>query len=484
MNILFITTDQQRQDSLPCYGREFVNTPALDSLAREGVVFDNCTSVSPVCQPCRASFMTGQYPHVTGVPENFRWIRPDSPTIARTLRDAGWRTSAIGKMHFQPWDAAEGFEERIIAEDKRHIFLPDDWAKELEKAGYSKYHPAEVSGYGRNLGAITSPLPEELHVDSFIGRKATEWIENRGSGGEQAPFFLWVSFNSPHDPYDPPASFADLYSDAAVPEPVGSAAELDLKPAYQRELIPFYRNNPLYLSDYDKLDTTTIRRIRKNYYATISLVDRQIARIRTALEKTGLADSTLIVFSSDHGDMLGDHGLPFKSTYYEGSLMVPLIIRGPGVASAVRNQASVNWIDLHATFLAAAGVDIPDYVQGRDIRPLLYDPAIIDQDESFSELEGSCMVRTRTAKLVLCDTGEGELYDLSEEPQEVRNHFDDPAYSALRTELSGKITRHLLSHSRTRRFGGGKITTPNHLRNDCFKAIQDRLQSEGYPGLE
>jgi arylsulfatase len=482
-NILFITTDQQRRDSLPCYGQNFVRSPALDSLARDGVVFENCSAVAPVCQPCRASFMTGQYPHVTGVPENFRWIREESPTIARTLSAAGWRTAAIGKMHFQPWDAAEGFEERIIAEDKRHIFIHDDWAEALEKEGYRKYHPAEVEGYGNNLGAIVNPLPEEMHVDSFIGRSAVDWITRRGGTDDRRPYFLWVSFNSPHDPYDPPSSWADLYRDAPIPEPVGSADELDSKPAYQHGLIPFYRNNLLYLTDYSRLKKSTIRRIREHYFATISLVDRQIEALLKTLDDSGEADSTLVVFSSDHGDMLGDHGLPFKSTFYESSLMVPLIVRGPGVPAGGRSRAAVNWLDLHATFLAAAGIDTPAHVQGRDITPLLASPGTVDTDEAFSELEGSCMIRTERYKLVLCDNGDGELYDLEEEPQEVRNHFNDQAYSMIQSELSEKITCHLLSHSRVGRFGGGRIGTPDALRAACFADIQKRLDEDGYPGL-
>jgi len=483
-NILFITTDQQRRDSLPCYGLNFMQTPALDRLAREGIVFENCSSVSPVCQPARASFMLGQYPHVTGIPDNFRWIRPNSPTIARSLTKAGWSTAAIGKMHFHPWDAMEGFQERIIAEDKRHIFCPDHWTRFLESRGYKRDHPAEIPEYEKNLGAIVSPLPEELHIDNFIGNQAADWVERYGRQTlkSRKPFFTWVSFNSPHDPYDPPERLSGLYKNALIPEAIGSSVELAHKPAYQRSIIPSYKENLLFLNDYSKLDPVSIRRIREYYLATITLVDSQIAKILDALEKNDLLESTIIVFSSDHGDHLGDHGLPFKSTFYESALMVPLIVRCPGMPKGKRNSSALNWLDLHATFLKLADITVPDHVQGKDITPLLREPEQILKRQAFSELLGSVMIRTDTAKLVLCDDGDGELYDLTEKPLEVNNHYPNPDYRDLKEELSRKIMHHLLAHSRVRSFGGGRHGSDKQ-REECFNNIRKRLASDGYPGL-
>ncbi len=477
-NILFITTDQQRRDSLPCYGLDFMQTPALDRLAKEGCVFDRCCSASPLCQPVRASFMLGQYPHVHGVPDNFKWIRPDSPTIARLFNDAGWNTAAIGKMHFYPWDNAEGFSYRIIAEDKRHIFRRDHWTRHLEEHGYTRDHPAMVPGYRENLGAIVNPLPEEMNEDSFIGDEAVRWIENQA----EAPFFAWVSFNNPHDPYDPPENLAGLYRHAPIPEPIGTAEELSSKPPYQKAIPRRSSSNPLFLTDYSNMAPDQIRRMREYYLATVTLIDRQMDKIVRALETRGLLDSTLIVFSSDHGDHLGDHGLPFKATFYESALMVPLIVRGPGVAKGGRTSSFVNWLDLHATFLSLAGIEVPDHAQGKDIRPILADPTSSVREEAFSELSGRVMVRTREHKLVLCDDGSGELYDLGEEPLEVPNHFLDLAYRIVREQLTGKILRHLLSHSRVRSFGGGKHA-PDTEREERFKIIRERVIRGGYPGL-
>ncbi len=477
-NILFITTDQQRKDSLPCYGLDFMKTPALDRLASEGIVFDNCTSVSPVCQPARASFILGQYPHVTGVPENFRWIRPDSPTIPRLFNQAKWNTAAIGKMHFYPWNNTEGFQYRVIAEDKRHIFRKDDWTSFLEKKGYRRDHPATVPGYRKNLGAIISPLPEDLHIDSFIGDEAVKWIKNSA----KPPFFSWVSFNSPHDPYDPPESLASLYKDVAIPEPIGSAEELSTKPIYQKENIKFYNSNPLFLTDYSSMTYEQIMKMRQYYLATITLIDKQVHKILDALESRNLLDSTMIVFSSDHGDHLGDHGLPFKSTFYESALNVPLIIKGPGVPSGRRCSSFVDWLDLHATFLSLAGIIPPDHAQGKDISFLLKEPNKSVKEHAISELIGRAMIKTNDYKLVLCDDSSGEFYDLREEPLEVYNHFNDIKYREEKKELSERLALHMLANSRVRSFGGG-IHPPDEERNIAFIEIKKRAARAEYSGL-
>ncbi len=222
--------------------------------------------------------------------------------------------------------------------------------------------------------------------------------------------------------------------------------------------------------------------MREYYLATVTLVDRQVEKILKALELKGLLDSTLTVFSSDHGDHLGDHGLPFKSTYYEGALMVPLIMSGPGVPAGRRCSSFVDWIDLHATFLSLAGIPIPDHAQGKDITPLIRDPEGTIKEEAHSELLGSAMVRTEDHKLVLCDDGTGELYDLKEEPLEVNNHFDDPEFHDLQEELAKKIVTHLLSHSRVRSFGGGRHPSDEE-RDRKFIEIREKVAKGEYAGL-
>ena len=468
-----------------------METPALDKLSKNGIVFDNCYSVSPVCQPARGSFIIGQYPYVNNIPDNFHWLSPNSPTIARLFNKAQWNTAAIGKMHFYPWDNREGFKYRIIAEDKRHYFRKDDYTLFLEKHGYSRDHPTNFPGYKESFGAPVSPLPEEFHIDSFIGNETVKWLEDSA----EKPFFLWVSFNSPHDPYDPPENLASIYKDAPIPPPIGDFSELKNKPLYQRKIIDFYKKNLLYLTDYSKMTAENIKRIRQHYFAAITLVDKQIEKIINTLRNKNLPDSTLIVFSSDHGDNLGDHGLPFKSNFYEGALMVPLIISGPGIPKGKRAERDVNWLDLHATFLSVAGIEIPNHVQGENIKELLYETAsssasvsnknpnksqernserILERD-IFSELLGSVMVKTERYKLVLCDNSEGELYDLLEKPLEVNNHFNDPSFGDIREELTSKIVKHLLDNNRVHSFGGGRHASDSE-RDRCFEDIRKKLE--------
>jgi arylsulfatase A-like enzyme len=379
-------------------------------------------------------------------------------------------------MHFHPWDNPERFQLRISAEDKRHFFRRDDYTLFLEKHGYTRDHPATFPGYEEHLGAVISPLPEELHIDAFIGDSAVKWIEEQTA----EPFFGWVSFNSPHDPYDPPADLAELYREAPIPEVVGTAEELQHKPAYQSKILDFYNDNLLYCTDYRNLSGPSIRKIREHYLSTVTLVDRQIEKIYTALEARGLLESTLVVFSSDHGDHLGDHGLPFKETFYESSLMVPLIVSGPGVAEGERCSAQVNWLDLHATFLSLAGIEVPDHVQGRDLSELFIEPQIQNPDPyfqvAFSELLGRAMVRTDRYKLVLCDDGDGELYDLQEQPLEVHNHFRDPSFRDIKEDLSGRLAAHLVGHNRVRSFGGGRHPSDPD-RDRCFAEIRRQIEA-------
>lgn len=482
-NLLFITTDQQRRDFLPCYGANFMMTPHFDQLASGGMTFNNGYAVSPVCQPARAAFVSGQYPSVCRVTDNFRWIRAGTPTIADHFNRAGWDTAAIGKMHFYPWDNPEGFRYRVSAEDKRHYYLPDDWSKFLAKNGYRKEHPARFQEYLDSRGAYVNPLPEEMNVDTFIGDEAVKWIKSKKRG--ENPFFSWISFNSPHDPYDPPAKYADLCNSAAVPAPVKSRIPFSEKPEYQVKNIDFYNKNLLFLIDLSDLDEETVMKWRRYYCANILLIDKQIGRIMAALEESGLIDNTVIVFTSDHGDLLGDHGLPFKSSFYKGCIDIPLIVSGPGITGGTRNSSYVNFVDLHRTFLSLAGIEIPAHVQGIDISPVFSDPSLCLNDRMYAEYKGCAMTATADYKLVLCDNGEGELYDLKNDPDETVNYFSDESYREIRAEMTVRLTSQILKNIENFSFGGGRHPAIP-LREEYFNKIRSgaialACQQKGMP---
>ena len=441
-NLLFITTDQQRWDSLPCYGQTFVHAPNLERLAREGMVFDTCIVPSPVCVPCRAAMMSGQYPGVTGVLGNGNWLPDHVPTWPALLGQTGRHTAAIGKMHFSPWDSLQGFHERIMAEDKRHVYLPDHHVQFLAAHGLQRPHPTTLPGYCETLGASITPGPKKFHIDAFVGDRAAAWIETRG----KAPFAAWVSFPGPHDPYDPPEEMAGMYAHAPIPEPVGYPGELETKPPAQRGKGEGSFANSMFRLDFSKATPEHYRKWREHYFANITLIDEGIGKILSALESTGALDDTLIIFTSDHGDALGDHGLPFKSFFYDCMARVPLIIRGPGVPSGVRSPALVSTLDLVPLFYHACSAEPPNTLQGADIRPLFQNPADAIREAAFSEIGGRVMVRTLTHKYAHYADGAAELYDLEKDPDELTNLANHPDHAQTETHLKSLLLEHVIEN--------------------------------------
>ncbi len=442
-NLLFITTDQQRWDSLPCYGLDFMKTPNLDRLAAEGTVFEHCIVPSPVCVPCRAAIMSGQYPSTTGVLGNGHWL-PDSVPTWPALIGQNRRTAAIGKMHFHPWDSLEGFDERIMAEDKRHIYLPDHHVQFLAAHGLDRPHPTTLPRYYESLGASFTPRERRFHVDGFVGDSAARWIQE--NGGE--PFAAWVSFPGPHDPYDPPEELAGLYEDAPIPDPIGSPEELASKPPAQRDRGAGSLTNSMFRLDLSKATVEHYRQWRRHYYANITLIDEGIGKIVEALESRGVLDDTLIIYTSDHGDALGDHGLPFKAFFYDCMSRVPLIIRSPGVPSGQRADSLISSLDLVPLFYHACDTDPPSGLQGEDIRPIFDDPSVSIRDHVFCEIGGRMMVRTRTHKYAHYADGSSELYDLVADPNEIENLAGQDSVSSVETALKSRLLEHTLDCQR------------------------------------
>lgn len=441
-NLLFITTDQQRWDSLPCYGLDFIHTPALDRLAREGTVFEQCVVPAPVCVPCRAAMLSGQYPSSTGVLNNGNWLPDSVPTWPQLIGAGGRRTVAIGKMHFHPWDTLGGFDERISAEDKRHVYLPDDHVKFLQAQGLERPHPTTDPEYFESLGAPVKPWPKDLHIDAFVGNQAADWIAKNG----HEPFAAWVSFPGPHDPYDPPQEMAALYYDAPIPAPVGSAAELANKPPAQRGRGADTIKNAMFQLDLSQATAEHYRRWRAHYYANITLIDEGIGKIIAALETLGVLDDTLIVFTSDHGDALGDHGLPYKGFFYNAMVHVPLILRGPGVPKGERVGSLVSTLDLVPLFYRTCNVAPPATLQGEDLSLLLRDPSATLREAVFSEISGRAMVQTVRYKYAHYSDGSAELYDLAADPNEIENLAGRPETMAIEVEMRGRLLEHWLAN--------------------------------------
>jgi arylsulfatase len=459
-NLLFITSDQQRWDTLPCYGREFMQTPNLDRLATEGMVFEQCHVPAPSCVPCRAALLSGQWPStVSGMGNS---CPPAiAPTWPQRLGEAGFHTTAIGKMHFSPWNAMGGFDQRIIAEDKRHVYLPDDHVMYLRAHGLERPHPTDNPHYFEYHGASVFPHDAGLHVDGFTGDRATDWLRSNA----QRPFAAWVSFPGPHDPYDPPAEMAEMYYDAPIPEPVGSRDELATKPKAQARAGKSNARSAMYQIDYTAASPEQIRRWRAHYYANISLIDDRVGKMLAVLEEAGVLDRTLVIYTSDHGDALGDHGMPFKSFFYDCMVRVPLLMRGPGVSAGSRCPALVSSLDLVPLFYDALGVDKPDTLQGQDLRPLLSDPDAPFREHVFSESGAATMVRDHRWKYAYYQTGESELYDLEADPDELTN-LAAGEHGDVELEMRG----HLLQHAFEVHRGQTHTPTPGGGRTDRYRA--------------
>lgn len=475
-NLLFITTDQQRFDSLPCYGRGFVQAPNLERIAREGTVFERCYVTSPVCVPSRASMMCGQWPSACGVMGNGSWLPDAVPTWPSALGAAGKRTAAIGKMHFAPWDLPAGFGERITAEDKRHMYLLDDHYQWLKSRGIERPHPVTLPGYYESLGAPAWPHGKETHIDAFVGDRAAEWIEKHG----REPFAAWVSFPGPHDPYDPPPEFAKLYENAPIPEPVGSRAELSSKPRAQRNHSSKNLNNGMFRIDCTNATPEQYRRWRQHYFANITLIDEGIGKMLAALERAGTLDETLIVFTSDHGDALGDHGLCYKSFFYESMAHVPLLVRGPGAKAGARCAGLVSTLDLVPLFYEVTGAEKPKTLQGRSIAPLLADPAGPGRELVFCEYSGRAMAFDGRIKYVQYATSETELYDLRNDPDELDNRAGRADYAGDEARLREALVTHWLENMPVQARNTGHPTHP--LRVAIEKAYIDergRIKGEG-----
>ena len=467
-NLLFITTDQQRWDSLPCYGLDFIHTPNLDRLAREGTVFERCYTAAPLCVPCRGAWMSGQWPSTTGVVGNSDWF-DDSDCWPARLGAAGYRTAAIGKMHFSPWDHMGGFQERIIAEDKRHVYLPDHHAQFLRRHGLERAHPTQNPGYFEWLAASVTPLERRFHVDGYVGERAAEWLAAHGN----EPFAAWVSFPGPHDPYDPPEEMAGMYYDAPIPAPVGSAAELATKPKAQQGRNHGSANNSMYRMDPSRASPEQIRRWRAHYYANISLIDEGIGKMLQALEETGALDHTLIVFTSDHGDALGDHGLTYKGYFYEGMAHVPLIARGPAgagggeaprVTAGARCAGLVSSLDLVPVFYQACEAEPPQGLQGHSVLPMLTDVGATVRDRVFSENVGRTMVFDGRWKYAHYESGEGELYDLERDPDEVENLSGQAEVAEVESQFRARLVEHALANARCRALAQRRPQHPLRVR--------------------
>lgn len=452
-NIILIMTDQQRFDTINALGAPWMKTPVLDKLVNEGTSFSNCYVTSPVCVGSRASLFTGMYPHSTGVFTNFH---PWEPTWVSLLGDAGYHCVNIGKMHINPYDAKGGFHQRFFMEnkdrplflDEHHRALYDEWdkalhARKLEKPSRYTRHTQDPEGYRDALGAFPWHLDGDMQSDMFIGDHAVWWLKERKA---TSPLFLQIGFPGPHPPYDPLPSYLDMYKDVDIPVPRTTAEELAAQPPSQAVLRNnMIRNNYDSVAWKDQPDAESLLRVRRHYAANVSMIDHQVGEIMKTLDERGYLDNAVVIFTSDHGDALGDHGHIQKWTMYDCSVRVPLIMWSRNRFGAKRNDSLVQLMDIAPTILEAANIAVPKQFEAKSLWPVLDGKSESIRTEVYSELArdhiqtgAEYIVMKRDAKWkIVYYLGEssGELYDMENDPEELRNLWTSPENAALKDQM-------------------------------------------------
>ncbi len=452
-NILLIMTDQQRWDTLGAARNPIIDTPNLDRLAAQGVSFETAITPAPVCAPARAALMSGYAPSRTHFTANNDYLADQEDTLPTLLNAAGYATHALGKMHFpekggvlqRPWEATYGFQNLVLSEETRwsrqaraleHVAFDDYDRYLLEQGLWGWGTPPEI-GYNE-IKPVISALPEEYGVTAWLGRLTVDWLREQ----PQQPFFLFTSFVKPHAPYDPPENWADMYDPYTVPPPVRTPQERRREnPHYEEERR--WRQWDLY-SEMAELTS------RAYYYANISLIDKYIGHILDTLEEEGLRDNTCVIFTSDHGDLLGDHWMWFKSLAYDGCARVPLIVAGPGVPRGVRvHDSVVSTLDVFATILARAGVPVPSNRPSRDLLDFVREENAGRSEYAVTEVGkyGKRRRAIRTLDWLYVHWENGgfeELYDLRRDPDQLHDVAKAPAHAPTRSDLRSALVDWLL----------------------------------------
>lgn len=357
-NILLIFTDQQRFDTIGALGNPVIRTPHLDRLVREGTAFTSAYTPAPECVPARASLLFGQYPQRTRCYRNGHAMPLDSKeTYMAALVRAGYHAHGIGKCHFEPYERGHelnGFSSRERQEEITGHPDRDDYLQFLWASGQG--HLTDIHGVRGEMYYFPQPaqMPAALHPTQWVGDRATDYI--RGRTGAAQPWHLFASFIHPHPPFCPPAPWHKLYRDVDVPLP-------HVPEGWESLLIHVNRLQNRYKRRDRGWDLWLVRMMRAYYYACISFIDYQVGRMLAALEETGQLDRTLIVFTSDHGELLGDYRSFGKRSYHDAASRLPLLARQPGrFAPGARCDTPVSLVDLTATILDAAGTRLSTHV--------------------------------------------------------------------------------------------------------------------------
>jgi arylsulfatase A-like enzyme len=498
-NVLFVITDQQRADHLGFAGNDVVRTPNLDALAERGTVFDNAWVANPVCMPNRASIVTGRLPSAHGVIFNDRSLEWGANTFVRSFRDAGWRTALIGKSHFQHGSSRnsripverrpattdcwpEGWD--TLEDEERYADEPPPWPDDFYGFGHVELtleHGARVGGHhlhwalshgGRHEDLVVPysaespaevrsdrwwqiyrpPYGPELHSTTFVADRTVAFIESAVQAGE--PWLAWASFPDPHHPITPPGEWWARHDPADMELPATIDDPMEHGLAHLRRVQHIAAGGQLsWVTPFGASDHELVREAIAGTYGTIEMIDAAVGTVLDAIDRLGQTEDTIVVFTSDHGDMMGDHGLMMKAYMpYRGTLQVPYVIATPG-RSARRSRALVSSLDLAPTLLELAGLGGHVGMQGQSLVPVLDDPSASVRDALLIEDDAPRLLsrftgypeKTRTVvgadgtKFTRLSTREDLLFDLGEDPDEMAPHTGDGTRRAAALEMLSDV---------------------------------------------
>lgn len=481
MNVLFFITDQHRADHMSCAGNPVLKTPQLDKLASEGVRFTSAYVTNPICMPNRASIFTGLYPNMHGIRTAGMNLPESTPTFTETLRENGYHTAEIGKIHLN-WTVRR-FNKNATSNETSHFWIMKDDRPPFPLPYYGFEEVDLIVGHGDICGGhymdwlkekcpefipiirekaktffnnptYRTEVPEELYPTSYITERTIAFLERYSSGdyGEK-PFFLNISYPDPHHPVCPPGKYFDMFKseDMELPLSFNDIENVKKHPFLGRSLDnPFIRGMVL---------RTTNEKEAKDFiaatYGSVAMIDNSIGQVLVALENLGLADNTMVIYTSDHGDLMGDHGMILKGPCpFNGILNVPFIWKVPGVTKPAITDSLASSIDISKTILNLLNIPKeaqPPDMQGKDLTPILTDPlekvrdfCLVEHDEEIEMLKVKTRLRhfiTKDYKLTVYNRlpGYGDLFDRKKDPHELNNLWYDEEYQQVRHELMEQL---------------------------------------------
>ena len=437
-NILIIHTDEHRIDCLGAYGNKQIKTPNIDALASDGVLYNNSFCSYPVCTPSRYSLVSGLYVREHGGYSNHCTLRPEVITFPALLKEAGYKTKAVGKMHYTPTYFDVGFSEMELAEQNGPGRWDDDYHRDLRDHDLVDYNDLEdqlrvyrkkaPKSYFESCGARVSNLPEKYHSTTWIGERAVDAI---AAWSSDTPHFLMAGFIKPHHPFDPPEKWAAMYD----------AEETEILPGWTDECFAHDLARSRGYFPHVELTEAKIKKATAYYYAGITQIDHFVGKMTSLLKQKKMYDKTMIIFTSDHGEYLGFHHMLLKGNYnYEPLAKVPLIIKYPGQASGGQvNNELVSTIDLAPTILKTAHLQPANTMSGLNLADNSTPRKILIAENSRDTI----MARSHTKKLIVKMKQNkpviGLLFDLEKDPLELNNLYDNPAYAEHQTQLFSAI---------------------------------------------